>query len=69
MPNILLAVVMGVPTFLIGYLPLPTILVIILQVCAGVLIYVGGSILLKMDTFWYLVDILKKTIHMKGQVK
>lgn len=66
MPNILLAVAMGVPALLIGYLPLPMLSVVALQVCTGVAVYIVGSILLKLKNFYYLLDIVKDFLRKKS---
>ncbi len=59
LPNILLACVMGLPVFFMSYLPLPTILVLILQVIVGASIYIGLSVLLKLEIFTYVLDMVK----------
>ena len=69
LPSILLAVVMGVCVKCLAWLPLPTIIVLFLQVMIGVGIYVVGSIMTKNDSFYYLWDIVKKFLAKKGVAK
>ncbi len=59
LPNIGLALLMAVPVFFVGYLPLPTIVVLLIQVVTGAGIYVGGSMLFKVEMFQYLIDVIK----------
>ncbi len=59
MPNILLAVVMGVPVYLLSYLPLPIILVLCVQVLTGAAIYIGLSAALKLEIFNYLIGVVR----------
>lgn len=63
MPGILLAVVMGVCVFPLQFLPLPTLVVVILQVVVGTVFYLEASILLKMEAFVYLWDIVKPALN------
>lgn len=59
LPSILLAVVMGACTLPIALLELPNILTLALQVLVGVGVYVGGSVLLKLESFQYLWSMVK----------
>ncbi len=65
LPHIALAVLMGVPVFFMQYLPLPMIVVLALQVLVAAVIYVGLSALLKLETFYYLLNIIKSFIKRK----
>ena len=65
LPNIGLALLMGVPVLLMQYLPLPTIVVLILQVIAGAVIYIGLSALLKLEIFTYLLNLVKDFMKKK----
>lgn len=65
LPNIGLALLMGVPVLLMQYLPLPTIVVLILQVIAGAAIYIGLSALLKLEIFTYLLNLVKDFMKKK----
>ncbi len=59
LPNIGLAVIMGIPVFFMQYLPLNYILILVLQVLTGAIIYVGISALFKLEMFVYLMNIAK----------
>ncbi len=60
LPNIGLALLMGVPVFFMGYLPLPTIVVLALQVLVGATIYIGASAIFKLEIFTYLRKMIRK---------
>ena len=53
--SIILAFVMGVFVYFLGYIHLHVALKILVQLSVGVLIYVGGSALLKLEEFEYIV--------------
>lgn len=59
LPSIVLAVVMGIIVYLINFLRLPTLVTLIIQIVLGAIIYIGGSALLKFESFSYVIDILK----------
>lgn len=59
MPGILLAVVMGVCILPFQLLPIPTLVILVLQVLVGAGIYIGASALLKMESFVYLWGIVR----------
>lgn len=58
-PGILLAVGMGIGVYFIGFLPLPTIITLVIQIIAGAAIYIVVSALLKLEEFEYLVGMIK----------
>ena len=58
-PGILLAVGMGIGVYFIGFLPLPTIITLVIQIIAGAAIYIVASALLKLEEFEYLVGMIK----------
>ncbi len=58
-PSILLAVFMGICVGFVGLLPLPNIALLPLQIVCGAAIYLGGSIVLKLETFAYLWSLVK----------
>ncbi len=68
LPNICLSVIMGIPVYLIQYLPLPNLVILILQVITGVIIYMGLSMILKLEMFNYLIEIVKDFTK-KGKLK
>ena len=59
LPGILLAVFMGICVYFVGYLPLPTIVTLIIQIIIGALIYIGASYLLKLEEFQYLLGMIQ----------
>lgn len=58
-PGILLAVGMGVCVYFMGFFPLPMVVNLLIQIVAGVAIYIGTSALLKLEEFEYLVGMVK----------
>lgn len=66
LPNLFLALFMGICVSFIGYLCLPDIITLIIQVIFGASIYIVGSILFKVESFTYVFDIIKTFIHKKG---
>ena len=58
-PGILLAVAMGICVYLIGYISLPTIVTLGIQIFAGAAFYIGVSALLKLEEFEYLLGMIK----------
>lgn len=65
MPSVLLAVVMGICIYPISLIGLPDIVTIVLQVLAGAVLYIAGSVALKLEPFQYLWDIVKPIIFKK----
>ena len=59
LPAIGLAILMGIPVYLLNYLPINAIIILILQVVTGVILYVLLSILFKIDSFKFLRGFLK----------
>lgn len=66
-PGILLALGMGVCVYFIGYIRMPTILTLIVQVAVGGIIYVGLSKIFKLDSFEYLWNIAMSFLHKKKE--
>lgn len=62
-PSILLAIGMGVVVYLIGFLPIPTSPLLLIQVICGGFIYLLGSSLLKLEPYTYLLGIIKPMIQ------
>lgn len=62
LPGILLAVAMGCCIYPIQWLGLPDIVTLCIQVPLGAVIYIGGSIIFKLDSFNYLWGIVKPTV-------
>ena len=62
LPGIFLAVSMGCCIYPIQWLGLPDIVTLCIQVPLGAVIYIGGSIIFKLDSFNYLWGIVKPTV-------
>lgn len=60
LPYIGLAAVMAAAIYPVAMTGMPDILVIALQVFLGAVVYVGGSVLFKIDSFQYVMDMVKK---------
>ncbi len=60
LPQILLSCFMGLCVFGISFIGLNDILTLVLQVLLGVVIYVVGSFVLKLESFKYLLSVFKK---------
>lgn len=69
LPGIVLAVLMGGCVTFLQYLPLHQITILVLQVIIGVAIYIIGSFLLKLESFQYLLEILKPYIFRRKAKK
>ena len=59
LPSIIIATGMGICVYLISFLPLPTIITLMIQIVAGAAIYIGASMLLKLEEFEYLLGMIK----------
>ena len=68
LPNIVLAVFMGVVVYLVNFLHLSSILTLIIQIPLGIVIYLVGSIISKNESFEYLIGIVRP-ILMKRREK
>lgn len=68
LPSILLAVGMGIIVYLIGFLPIPTLPLLLIQVACGGAIYIVGSALLKLEPYEYLIGIIKPMIQNRRKV-
>lgn len=66
LPGILLAVFMGICIYPIQMIGLPDVATLIVQVALGAVIYIGGSIVLKLDSFQYLWGVVKPLLKRKG---
>ena len=67
LPGIALASVMGVLISLFNYLQVAEWLVLIFQISSGIIIYILGSMVFKMESFIYLKDSVKeKILHKKA---
>lgn len=68
LPGILLAVFMGICVYSLQLIGMPDIVTLLIQVVLGAAIYIGGSIVLKIDSFQYLWGIVKPYL-IKHKVK
>lgn len=59
LPSIIIATGMGVCVYFIGFIPLPTVVTLMIQIIAGVAIYIGVSAVLKLEEFEYLLGMIK----------
>ena len=63
LPSLLLSVIMGLGVWIIGaMLPLPTLATFVIQVLVGIVIYVGLSVIFKIDIFYDLLKLVKSLI-------
>lgn len=60
LPTVLMSAVMGTCVWFVGKVPLSSILVLILQVLAGVSVYAVLSIIFKIDSFEFLLEFVMK---------
>lgn len=67
LPHIGIAILMAIPVYLMQYLPLPTVVVLILQVITGAVVYTGLSVLFKLEVFRYLFGIIQGFIKRRGK--
>lgn len=69
LPQIALSCLMGGVVYLVSFLQLPTLLLLFVQVAVGAAVYVAGSLLLKVDSFHYILKVLKAYLKKKGGKK
>ncbi|MDO5445470.1 MAG: lipopolysaccharide biosynthesis protein [Eubacteriales bacterium] len=62
-PSVILAAVMCAAALPISFLGLGSLITLIIQIAVGCLVYIGGSVILKIDTFTYVMNIAKGLIH------
>lgn len=65
MPIILIAVFMGVCIYPIKFLELPLLIILVIQVIVGILIYILASKIFKLDSYHYIVEMIKSIIKPK----
>ena len=65
LPSLLLAVLAGGCAGLVGLLPLPDLVTLVLQILLGLALYVASSAALKLDTFAFLWDVVKPRLLKK----
>lgn len=60
LPYFSLALLMGAVVYLIALIPMSTILTLLVQVVVGAVIYVGLSSILKLEPFYYILNIIRQ---------
>ena len=60
LPNIIMALVMGVGVYAIGMTPLPNLIKLIIQILAGLAIYYILSRITKNDTYYYAINLIQQ---------
>jgi O-antigen/teichoic acid export membrane protein len=68
LPAILLSTVMGFAVYSLSFLGLGDVVTLILQVLLGLVIYAVGSIVFRLDSFNYILSIIKNILH-RGATK
>lgn len=68
MPSLLLSLVMGVAVYSLKWLGLSIFVTLIIQVCVGIVLYVGMARMFKMECFNYLVITMKDIFSDKKRV-
>lgn len=59
LPSIIISIFMGVGVYFIGFIPLPTIVTLPIQIIVGAMVYIGVSALLHLEEFEYLFGMVK----------
>lgn len=65
LPQILLSCVMGAAVFAVQFIGLSDILTLLIQVPLGVVIYLGGSILFRLESFTYIWNMIKGILRIR----
>ncbi|QTE67399.1 lipopolysaccharide biosynthesis protein [Clostridiales bacterium] len=68
LPNISLATVMGLCVYLLTFLGLSDFLTLLIQVLLGIIIYIAGSKILKIQSYDYLMEMIKHNFHKKKEL-
>ena len=67
MPSIILSIVMGILVYSISMLRLNDYITLIIQIPLGVVIYIVGSKIIRIDSFDYVLSMVKSFIHRKEE--
>ena len=59
LPNLLLSIFMGFVIFWFKYLTIPVAFIVILQLLTGFVIFIMGSLLFKLESLYFILDIIK----------
>lgn len=60
LPCFVLALLMGIVVYPIALIPIPTIVTLVIQVVMGAIIYVKLSAILKLESFYYIFNIIRQ---------
>lgn len=60
LPSILIGIVMAIIVYLINYIPCSDLLKLSMQIPVGVLVYILGSMVCKVNAFYYIVGFIRK---------
>lgn len=64
-PNILLAVGIGAVVYCVSFLGLPDLFTLIIQIPLGIVLYIFGSILFRLESFYYVLGTIKQLVFHK----
>lgn len=67
LPGIAIAVIMGAAVYPLCYLHIPVILILAIQVAAGLAIYIGLSVIFRIDSFIYILDLIRPLFKRKEE--
>lgn len=62
LPSIIAAVLMGGIIYPICYLAVPDIVILVIQIVLGLAVYIGLSVVFKIDSFYYIIRFAKSTL-------
>lgn len=62
LPNMLIAMAMGIPVMLMGNVRMDGFFLLVMQVLMGIIIYVGLSLITKNENFLYLIQLIRQIL-------
>lgn len=68
-PAILLSAVMGGAVYMLNFLGLNDFVTLAMQLIAGVAVYIALSLLFRIDSFSYILSVIKNILHRRGAEK
>lgn len=68
-PSLIVSVIMGISIYLLNYLTISRISILILQFILGIIVYILLSSIFKLDSFYYLLDLVKNLFINKQHKK
>lgn len=68
MPSFFIALIMGGVVYTFNYLSISVWQILMLQVCAGIIIYLGLSKLFKIESFGYLIKTIKELMKKRSDI-